>query len=63
MMRINGDQRVQSEVLEGLATAVNHRRWFGELAIPFLGEDPAEIGDGLGEVGLPSAAGSPTRSG
>ena len=52
MMRINGDQRVQSEVLEGLATAVNHRRWFVELAIPFLGDDPIEIGSGLGDYAL-----------
>ena len=52
MTRINGDQRVQSEVLEGLATAVNHRRWFVELAIPFLGDDPIEIGSGLGDYAL-----------
>ena len=52
MTRINGDQRVQSEVLEGLATAVNHRRWFVELAIPFLGDDPVEIGSGLGDYAL-----------
>ena len=44
MPGINGDQCVQSEVLEGLATAVNHRRWFVELAVPFLGDDPIEIG-------------------
>ena len=43
---------MQSEVLEGLATAVNHRRWFVELAIPFLGEDPIEIGSGLGDYAL-----------
>ncbi len=52
MTGINGDQRVQSEVLEGLATAVNHRRWFVELALPFLGEDPIEIGSGLGDYAL-----------
>jgi ubiquinone/menaquinone biosynthesis C-methylase UbiE len=52
MTQINGDQRVQSEVLEGLATAVNHRRWFVELAIPFLGDDPIEIGSGLGDYAL-----------
>lgn len=52
MTRINGDQRVQSEVLEGLATAVNHRRWFVELALPFLGDDPIEIGSGLGDYAL-----------
>jgi SAM-dependent methyltransferase len=50
--QINGDQGVQSEVLEGLATAVNHRRWFVELAIPYLGPDPIEIGSGLGDYAL-----------
>jgi ubiquinone/menaquinone biosynthesis C-methylase UbiE len=52
MTRINGDQCVQSEVLEGLATAVNHRRWFVELAVPHLGDDPIEIGSGLGDYAL-----------
>jgi SAM-dependent methyltransferase len=50
--RLTGDQRVQSEVLEGLATAVNHRRWFVDLALPYLGEDPIEIGSGLGDYAL-----------
>jgi ubiquinone/menaquinone biosynthesis C-methylase UbiE len=49
MAEIAGDQQVQSEVLEGLATAVNHRRWFVELAVPYLGDDPIEIGSGLGD--------------
>ncbi|MFI5846070.1 class I SAM-dependent methyltransferase [Catenuloplanes sp. NPDC051500] len=48
MAELTGDQRVQSEVLEGLATAVNHRQWFVELAIPHLGDDPIEIGSGIG---------------
>ncbi|MBO4159292.1 MULTISPECIES: class I SAM-dependent methyltransferase [Micromonospora] len=52
MVEITGDQRVQSEVLEGLATAVNHRRWFVELAVPHLGDDPIEIGSGLGDYAL-----------
>lgn len=52
MAEITGDQRVQSEVLEGLATAVNHRRWFAELALPYLGSDPIEIGSGLGDYAL-----------
>ncbi|GGL99898.1 MULTISPECIES: class I SAM-dependent methyltransferase [Micromonospora] len=52
MAEITGDQRVQSEVLEGLATAVNHRTWFVELALPYLGEDPIEIGSGLGDYAL-----------
>src|ERR1700759_1658586 len=52
MADITGDQRIQSEVLEGLATAVNHRRWFVELALPYLGDDPIEVGSGLGDYAL-----------
>jgi len=52
MADITGDQRIQSEVLEGLATAVNHRRWFVELALPYLGDDPIEIGSGLGHYAV-----------
>jgi SAM-dependent methyltransferase len=52
MSEITGDQRIQSEVLEGLATAVNHRRWFVELALDRLGEHPIEIGSGLGDYAL-----------
>ncbi|MEU4570217.1 class I SAM-dependent methyltransferase [Micromonospora sp. NPDC023956] len=52
MAEITGDQRVQSEVLEGLATAVNHRQWFVELALPYLGDNPIEIGSGLGDYAL-----------
>jgi SAM-dependent methyltransferase len=52
MADLTGDQRIQSEVLEGLAIAVNHRRWFVELAVPYLGEDPIEIGSGLGDYAL-----------
>lgn len=48
MTKITGDQRIQEDVLEGLATAVNHRRWFVELALPYLGDYPIEIGSGLG---------------
>ena len=52
MADITGDQQVQSEVLEGLATAVNHRRWFVELALPYLGDNPIEIGSGLGDYAV-----------
>jgi 2-polyprenyl-3-methyl-5-hydroxy-6-metoxy-1,4-benzoquinol methylase len=52
MADITGDQRIQSEVLEGLATAVNHRRWFVELALPYLGDNPIEVGSGLGDYAL-----------
>lgn len=59
MAEIAGDQQVQSEVLEGLATAVNHRRWFVELATPYLGDDPIEIGSGLGDYAVEWAAHAP----
>lgn len=59
MTKINGDQQVQSEVLEGLATAVNHRRWFVELALPYLGDNPIEIGSGLGDYALAWAEHAP----
>jgi SAM-dependent methyltransferase len=52
MADITGDQRIQSEVLEGLAIAVNHRRWFVELALPYLGDNPIEVGSGLGDYAL-----------
>src|SRR6188472_1488207 len=49
MAGMTGDKHAQDIVLEGLATAVNHRRWFVELALPYLGDHPVEIGSGLGQ--------------
>jgi len=46
---ILGDQLVQSEVLEGLAMAKNHRKWFVAFATPYLGDDPIEVSAGLGD--------------
>ncbi|GGM57788.1 hypothetical protein GCM10007977_069280 [Dactylosporangium sucinum] len=46
---ILGDQLVQSEVLEGLAMAKNHRKWFVAFATPFLGDHPIEVSAGLGD--------------
>jgi hypothetical protein len=46
---ILGDQAIQSEVLEGLAMAKNHRRWFVAFATPYLGDDPIEVSAGLGD--------------
>lgn len=40
---------LQSEVLEDLRSAVNYRRWLAGLAEPWLGDDPLEIGTGLGD--------------
>lgn len=45
---IAGDTRLQSCVLEDLSDAVNYRRWLADLARPYLGEHPLEIGSGLG---------------
>jgi SAM-dependent methyltransferase len=42
------DRALQDDVLEDLAEAVNYRRWLADLAVPHLGDDPLEIGSGLG---------------
>ena len=39
---------VQDVVLEDLAEAVNYRRWLCALALPYLGDDPLEVGSGIG---------------
>lgn len=44
-----GDTELQSEVLESNAEAVNYHDWLCSLALPYLGEDPLEIGSGLGD--------------
>lgn len=45
---INGDSELQTAVLEDLSDAVNYRRWLADLGRPFLGDEPLEIGSGLG---------------
>lgn len=44
-----GDTELQSEVLESNAEAVNYHEWLCSLALPYLGENPIEIGSGLGD--------------
>lgn len=39
---------MQDDVLEDLAEAVHYRRWLVDLALPYLGEDPLEVGSGTG---------------
>ncbi len=39
---------LQDTVLEDLAEAVHYRRWLVDLALPWLGDDPLEVGSGLG---------------
>jgi hypothetical protein len=47
-MTITGDTHYQSEVLEDLSDAVNYRRWLSDLVRPYLGDNPIEVGAGLG---------------
>jgi len=47
---------VQTQVLEDLADAHNYRRWIASLARPWLGDDPLEIGSGLGDLAAEVAA-------
>lgn len=51
MTQVRGDSALQTEVLEDLAEAVNYRRWLCALAAPWLGDDPLEIGSGVGYYG------------
>lgn len=44
-----GDSALQSRVLESLATAQRYRAWLTDLARPYLGDHPLELGSGLGE--------------
>jgi hypothetical protein len=46
---VAGDTRLQSTVLESLSTAVRYRRWLADLARPYLGAHPIEIGSGNGD--------------
>lgn len=49
MASINGDTQLQSEVLEDLSDAVNYQQWLADLVRPHLGDEPLEIGSGLGD--------------
>jgi SAM-dependent methyltransferase len=47
--QVSGDSRLQSFTLESLTSAVNYHRWVTDLLAPYLGDDPLEIGSGLGD--------------
>jgi SAM-dependent methyltransferase len=49
MSEISGDTNLQSEVLEDLTDAVNYQGWLADLARPYLGENPIELGGGIGD--------------
>jgi hypothetical protein len=43
---------LQTEVLEELSDAHRYRRWLADLARPYLGDHPIEIGSGTGDYAL-----------
>lgn len=49
---VSGDSRLQSHVLEELSDARHYRRWLADLARPYLGDHPIEIGSGNGDYAL-----------
>lgn len=46
---VGSETELQSEVLEDLRGARHYRRWLVRLASPYLGDDPIEIGSGIGD--------------
>jgi SAM-dependent methyltransferase len=50
--KVTGDSQLQSEILETLSDARSYRRWLADLARPYLGPDPLEIGSGTGDYAL-----------
>lgn len=44
-----GDSPLQSFTLESLTSAKRYHRWLTDLALPYLGDDPLELGSGLGD--------------
>ncbi len=57
---MEGDADLQDDVLEDLVEAVRYRRWLVDLCAPHLGDDPLEVGSGLGHYAADwAAAGAP----
>src|SRR5215207_5483930 len=48
MAQVLGDSNLQNLVLEDLSDAVNYQCWLADLVRPHLGDDPLEIGSGIG---------------
>lgn len=60
MAPTSGDSALQTSVLEGLSDARHYRRWLADLARPYLGTHPIEVGSGIGDYAaewLPSVDG------
>jgi SAM-dependent methyltransferase len=51
------ETQLQSEVLEEIRGARHYRRWLVGLVSPYLGDDPIEIGSGIGDYALELAPG------
>jgi hypothetical protein len=49
---VTGDSHLQSQVLESLSDARRYRRWLADLARPFLGDHPIEVGSGNGDYAV-----------
>jgi SAM-dependent methyltransferase len=47
--RVAGDSTLQSQTLEEVASAINYHEWVTSLALEYLGDDPIELGSGLGD--------------
>jgi hypothetical protein len=50
--KVPGNSRLQTDVLEDLADARRYRRWLADLARPYLGAEPIEIGSGTGDYAM-----------
>ena len=61
MSAVEGDTDLQSDVLEDLVEAARYRRWLVDLTVPHLGDDPLEIGSGLGHYAADWAAAGVSR--
>lgn len=44
-----GDSELQTLTLESNSSAVNYHAWLCEMAVPYLGDAPLELGSGLGD--------------
>lgn len=49
--QVLGDTGLQSQVLESNANAKRYHAWLCSMARPYLGDDPLEIGSGMGDYG------------
>lgn len=56
-MTRSAETQLQSEVLEDLRGARRYRSWLVSLVAPYLGDDPIEIGSGIGDYAAEMAAG------